>query len=162
MARAGRPHKSDPRVDDVLYSIKKDDASGVKQLLSEIGIDACDGYLRTALLWATFYGNTPILEWLIDNGANSNHQDRNGYCALHFAGQEKQFECAELLLTKGANLELPDIHGNTPIWTALFNAKDDHRLVNLYLQKGANLDHLNKYGKTPRQVFERVSSHTQN
>jgi ankyrin repeat protein len=162
MARAGRPNKSDPRVDDVIYSIKKGDAPDVKQLLSEIGIDACDDYLRTALLWATFYGNTSILAWLIDNGANVNHQDRNGYCALHFAGQEKQFECAELLITKGASLELPDAHGNTPIWTALFNAKDDRRLVNLFLQKGANLDHLNKYGKTPRQVFERVSNHTQN
>ncbi|UOQ64651.1 ankyrin repeat domain-containing protein [Hymenobacter volaticus] len=160
MARAGRPNKSNPRVDDVIFSIREGNAPKVKQVLSEVGIDACDGYLRTALLWATFYGNTNILGWLIDNGANVNHQDRNGYCALHFAGQEKQLGCAELLIAKGASLELPDVHGNTPIWTALFNSKDDQRVVNLFIQNGSNLDHHNRYNKTPRQVLERINGTT--
>ncbi|WP_375434037.1 ankyrin repeat domain-containing protein [uncultured Hymenobacter sp.] len=162
MARAGRPNKSDSRVDDVVFSIRKGNALEAEQLLLQVGIDACDGYLRTALLWATFYGNPNILRWLIDKGANVNHQDKNGYCALHFAGQEKQFECAELLITKGASLELPDFHGNTPIWTALFNSKDDQRVVNLYIQNGSNLDHHNKYDKTPRQLLDTMSGYTSN
>lgn len=123
------------------------------QLLPQVGIDACDGYQRTALLWATFYGSVDILSWLIDNGADVNHQDRNGYCALHFARQEKQLACAELLLKHGADLELADRHGNTPIWTTLFNAKGDLRLVNLFTQKGCNLDHQNMYQKAPRDLL---------
>jgi uncharacterized protein len=92
MARPGRPNKSDPRIDEITFDIEKGDNERVKRLLAEVGVDASDSYLRTALIWATFYNNISLLSWLIDNGANVNHQDRNGYSALHFAGQEKRFD----------------------------------------------------------------------
>ena len=157
MAKSGRPNKSDPRVDSITYDIEKGDNEKVKQLLSEVGIDACDGYLRTALIWATFYDNIALLSWLIDNGADINHQDRNGYSALHFAGQEKRFDCAKLLVDKGASLDLPNIHGNVSLWTAIFNSCGDTRLVKLYVKHGANLDHVNKHQKTPRQIAETIA-----
>ncbi|MCE9539571.1 MAG: ankyrin repeat domain-containing protein [Bacteroidetes bacterium] len=154
MATPGRPHKSDPRVDSMMSDIEQGDNEKVKKLLTEVGIDACDSYLRTALISSAIYGNVSLLKWLIDNGANINHQDKNGYCALHFAGQEKKVEIATLLLDKGANLELTDTHGNTPLWTAVFNAKGDATVADLYIQKGANLNHLNKHQRTPRQMAE--------
>jgi ankyrin repeat protein len=154
MAKGGRPNISDPRVEVITFDIEKGNIEKVKQLLLEVGVDACDGYLRTALIWATFYDNINILSWLIDNCANVNHQDRNGYSALHFAGQEKRFDCAKLLIEKGANLELADIYGNTPLWTAVFNSRGDNQLVELYVQNGANLDHINKHQRTPRQMAE--------
>ena len=61
MTKAGRPYKSDPRVDSMTYDIEKGDNEKVKLLLSEVGIDACDSYLRTALIWATFYDNITCL-----------------------------------------------------------------------------------------------------
>ena len=157
MARAGRPNKSDPRVDALRYEIQNGDNEKAKQLLSEVGIDACDSYLRTALIYSTFYDNMDLLAWLIDNGANINHQDRNGYSALHFAGQEKKLRPAKLLVDKGANLELEDIHGNTPIWNTIFNSKGDTQIVDFYIAKGANLNHVNKHGKTPRQMAEIIT-----
>ncbi len=138
------------------YSIEAGDNEKVKELLSEVGIEATDGYLRTALIQSALHGNIGLLNWLIANGANIDHQDRNGYCALHFAGQEKRFECAELLLEKDASLELADLHGNTPIWTAIFNSQGDTRSVKLYVQHGADLDHLNKHQRTPRQLAETI------
>jgi uncharacterized protein len=156
MARPGRPNKSDPRVDEITSDIEKGDNEKVKILLAEVGVDASDSYLRTALIWATLYDNISLLSWLIDSGANVNHQDRNGYSALHFAGQEKRFECAKLLIDKGANLELVDLHGNTSLWTAVFNSRDDTRLVKLYVQHGANMDHINKHQRTPRQLAETI------
>ena len=152
MARPGRPNKSDPRVDLITFDIEKGDNEKVKQLFLEVGVDACDRYLRTALIWATFYDNIALLNWLIDKGANINHQDNSGYSALHFAGQEKRFDCAKLLIDKGARLDLPDLHGNISLWTAIFNARGDTRLVELYVQNGANLDHVNKHQSTPRQM----------
>lgn len=154
MATPGRPYKSDPRVDNMISDIERGDNEKVKKLLSEVGIDACDGYLRTALIWSACYGNISLLTWLIDNGADINHQDKNGYCALHFAGQEKRLDIATMLLNKGASLELSDAHGNTPLWTAVFNAKGNRAVANLYIQKGANLDHVNKHKRTPRQMAE--------
>ncbi|MFY9309466.1 MAG: ankyrin repeat domain-containing protein [Bacteroidia bacterium] len=157
MARAGRPSKSDPRVDKLSFDIEKGNNTEVIQLLSEVGIDAYDGFLRTALIWATVFNNIQLLKWLIDNGANINHQDRNGYTALHFAAQEKRQECAELLIGKGADINLQDIYGNNPLFTAVFNSRGDTRLVKLYVQNGADLDQTNKYQKSPRIMAQIIS-----
>lgn len=156
MARGGRPNAADPRFDDVVYAIRQGKTEEVAALLLVIGLDAGDGYLRTALIWATFYGDVDILRWLLQQGADIDRQDRNGYCALHFAGQEKQLVCAALLLEHGASLELADRHGNTPLWTAIFNAKGDCQLVNLYLEHGANPDHVNIYQKSPRELMTTI------
>ncbi|MGB4776012.1 MAG: ankyrin repeat domain-containing protein [Daejeonella sp.] len=158
MARPGRPNNpSDPRVDNISFDIEKHDNEKVKQLLAIAGIDAYDRYLRTALIWAACYNNTDLLNWLIANSANTNHQDISGFSALHFAGQNKNEEVAKILIEYGADLELRDIHGNTPIFTAIFNSKYDFRLVKLYVKHGASLDNLNKYQKTPRQLAEIIA-----
>jgi len=133
------------------------DNESVKKILSETGIEATDGYLRTALILATLHKNEDLLSWLIEQGANVNHQDRNGDSALHFAGQEKNEAAAKLLLKAGADLNVVDIHGNAPLWRAVFNARDDLRIVNLYVQGGANLDGLDKYPEPFRKIIESVS-----
>jgi len=156
MARAGRPNKSDPRVEEMTSDIGKKDNDNVKKLLTEMGPNVFDSYLRTPLIWATFYDNVDLLSWLIDNGADLNHKDKNGYSALHFAGQEKRLECAKILLDKGADLEVTDRHGNTPLWTTIFSSKDDLGLVKFYVQKGANIDHVNKHQSTPREIAKGI------
>jgi ankyrin repeat protein len=149
--------KADPRVEKVSFDVKDRNNIKVIHLLSEVGIDSCDSHLRTSLIWATYYNNLDLLIWLIENGADINHQDTIGYTALHFAGQEKNIETAQLLLDKGANLELADIHGNTPIWTAIFNSKGDYSLVKMYLSNGANLDIENKHNMTPRKLANTIA-----
>jgi len=157
MARPGRPNKTDPRMENVSYDIEKGNNDKVMKLLSEFGIDSCDSYLRTPLMWATFYNNIELLDLLIKNGANMNHQDRNGYCALHFAGQQKHFDSAKLLIDNGANINLTDIHGNSPISTAIFNSKGDYKLVRLYVLNGADLDIENKHNMTSRKLAETIA-----
>jgi len=148
---------TDPRIVGIAFDIEKGDNKKIINLLSEIGIDPFDSYLRTPLIWATFYDNLELLDWLIINGANINHQDRNGYCALHFAGQEKNFNSAKLLLDKGANINLTDIHGNPPIWTAIFNSRGNSSIVSLFVSRGADLDSANNYNKTPRKLAETIA-----
>jgi len=157
MARSGRPYKTDTRIENVSYHIEEGNNDKVIKLFSELGIDSSDSYLRTPLIWATFYNNIELLAWLINNGANIDHQDKNGYCALHFAGQEKSFESAKLLLDNGASINLKDIHGNPPIWTAIFNSKGDYELVRLYVLKGADLDSENKHNMSSRQLAETIA-----
>ena len=157
MARAGRPNKTDPRFDEVDWLIRQHDNESVKKILSEIGLEATDSYLRTTLILATLHKNADLLGWLIAQGANVNHQDRNGDSALHFAGQEKSEEAAKLLLKAGADLNVVDAYGNTPLWRAVFNAKDDLRIVKLYVWSGANLDDLAKYPASFRKIVEAIS-----
>jgi ankyrin repeat protein len=157
MARSGRPNKSDPRIETISYDILKGNNEKVIKLLSELGIDSQDSYLRNPLIWATFYNNIELLAWLIKNGANIDHQDRNGYCALHFAGQQKSIDSAKLLLENDADINLMDIHGNPPIWTAIFNSKGNYELVRLYVLKGADLDSENKHNISPRKLAETIA-----
>lgn len=150
MAKSGRPNNSDPRVDNLSNEIRDGNNENVERLLKEVGIDALDSYHRTSLIWASFYNNTGLLNWLISNGANINHQDRNGFTALHFIGQEKTFESAVILINNKADLELKDCNGNTPLMDAIFNSKGDYKIVDLFIQFGSNSDNYNNHEMTPR------------
>jgi ankyrin repeat protein len=157
MARPGRPYKSDPRVDNLSYDIRDSNNENVKKLLSEVGIDALDGYQRTSLIWTSFYNNTELLKWLLDNGANINHQDKNGFSSLHFAVKDHRFEATEILINSKADLELKDSNGNTPLMDAIFNSKGDYKIVALLIDSGANLDNVNNHEMTPRLLAESMN-----
>ncbi len=154
MARSGRPLNSNPISESISYKIEKGNIEEVKNILIENKIDLEDSYLRTPLIWASFYNNVDLLIWLIDNRANINHQDKNGYSALHFVAQENCKNVAEILLNNGIDVELEDFYGNTALWTAVFNAKGNNEIVELLLDSGANFNHLNKNNKTPKEMAE--------
>ena len=84
-----------------------------------------DGYARTALINAVIDKQLSLIAWLIEKVAKLNHQDRNGYSCLQFIAQNKEVELAELFLEKCADTNVVDEHGNTPLWTAMFNSKDE-------------------------------------
>jgi uncharacterized protein len=156
MANPGRPRKCDPRVESIFIDIEKQRNDKVKAILMETGIDASDGDSRTALIHAAAYNNINLLEWLVEQGANLDQQDRIGFTALHFAGQNMLVEIARFLLEKGANPNVQDNHGNSPLWTAVFNSKDEKGVMDLLLKHGADADHKNKYGKSPRDLYQTI------
>ena len=159
MAYPGRPLKSAPALDNLRNDIANGNFETAKQILQKFGIDATDGDGRTALINAAIETKLDFIKWLLGNGADVDHQDRIGYSALHFTGQEKHLEIAKFLLEKGANPNVQDIHGNTPLWTAIFNAKlptDGQGVIKLLLMHGADPDHLNKHGKTPRFMYQTI------
>ena len=156
MARPGRLRKYNPVADDIYYSIRRFDNTKVQKLVLNTSIELPDGYSRTPLIQATLHKNIEILNWLIEKGANVNHQDRNGYCALHFAAQERFADVALILLKNGAITELRDIYGNTPLWTSAFNAKGDYSVFRLLLEYGANLDNMNNSGRTIREMTRKM------
>jgi ankyrin repeat protein len=155
MARPGRPRKHDPVTDDIRRCIRNADDDGAKALISaNEEIDIPDGEACTPLIWAAFHNRSELLNWTIERGANIDHQDRNGYCALHYVGQEKLADVAKILLDAGSATELRDIHGNTPLWTATFNARGDLSVVQLLVAHGASFDNKNNAGKTVRDMAE--------
>lgn len=157
MATPSRPNKSDQRVDNLSYDIRDGKNENVKKILTELGIDALDGYQRTSLIWTAFYNNAELLKWLIDNGANINHQDRNGFSALHFAVKEQRFDVTEILINNKADLELKDSNGNTPLMDAIFNSKGNYKIVALFIDAGANPDNINNHEMTPRHLAESMA-----
>jgi uncharacterized protein len=155
MARPGRPRKHDPIADAIRSRIGDGDDDAARALIASTDIDVPDGDARTPLIWASFHHRSDLLNWLIAKGANVNHQDRNGYYALHFVGQEKLADIAAILLDAGAQTELRDIYGNTPLWTASFSARGDLSVVKLLVQHGASFENKNNAGKTVRDVAMR-------
>jgi uncharacterized protein len=158
MASTGRPHKSHPGVDQMVYDIEKGDNDKVKKLLLEVGLEATDGYKRTAITWAAFAGNIQLLEWLISNGADLNHRDARGYSALHFAVQEKQLEAVASLIRNKADLEARDANGNTPLMEAVFRSSGDYRFVKLLLAHGADPQAKNDHDVSPRELAETMDN----
>jgi len=138
MAHAGRPRKSDARADQIRQAVDYSDEDEAIGFIGDAGVDILDGEARTPLMHAAFKGKGKIVSWLVANGANINHQDRNGWSALHFAVQGKNLEVSEYLLQHGASVDLRDAYGNTALWRAAFDARGSYGLVRLLLAHKAD------------------------
>ena len=60
----------------------------------------------TPLIGATKYNHPKCVERLLAHQANPNHQNQSGISALMLAAEQGYFECVQLLVRAGANLEL--------------------------------------------------------
>ncbi|KAJ4390939.1 hypothetical protein N0V93_004538 [Gnomoniopsis smithogilvyi] len=87
-------------------------------------IDAANADGATALSLAVRYRSLPIVEYLINQGANVNSKDHAGRTPLHHAAEFMHLDTAALLLEKGANVALYDNVLNTPADEARF--RRDH------------------------------------
>ena len=152
MARGGRPRKYEPIADDISFAIAEMNNEEVKSLVSKSSIEVTDGEGRTPLIYAALSGNTEILNWLIELKADVNSQDRNGWCALHAASQNKHPEIIQSLINNGANPNLTDSFGNGPLWTATMNARGDQTIPQMLLQAGANANHKNNSNRSPNDM----------
>ena len=155
MAAPGRPQKCHPDIQSLWMDIEHKDNAKVICILNRHNIDIADGEGRTALIHAVAYDNKEIFNWTIANHADVNIQDRIGYTALHFAAQNNSFEWTKRLIAKGANINVQDVHGNIPLWTAMFNSKliisDTTRLL---LKHNSNVELVNNYGKNCRFMYK--------
>jgi ankyrin repeat protein len=117
-------------------------------------------YGRTALHSACVSNAKDAAKFLIDNGVNINLQDTlTGAVPLHYCAVYNYFEIANIILEHKGKLNIPDNHGNQPLWTAVFNVKGkDERLplVELYLMHGANKNHKNNAGISPLDFASQV------
>jgi len=72
----------------------------------------------------------------LENGANIDHQNNDGYTALKAAAQEGHKDTLQILLDNGANKDHQDIFGQTALILAAANSKKD--VVQLLLNRRAN------------------------
>lgn len=108
---------------------------------------------ETPLLMATVSNDREVIELLVSHGAEVNVQEKSyGSTPLHQAAKGGNKEVAnpqivQLLLAKGAKLEVKDNDGNTPLgWASAYGHEE---VVELLLAHGADLKTKNNYGCGP-------------
>lgn len=91
--------------------------------------------------------------------SNINEQEKeSGYTALHYCAQEGKVDFAKVLVEKGADLNIKDVYGNTPLFKAVFFSKGDTELIDLLLINGADPDVKNNAGVSPRMLAGNIGS----
>lgn len=91
--------------------------------------------MAEALSLASHVGRTRACELLLDRGADPARGPLYGLTPLHFAATSTRRDTIELLVKRGAPLDVRDgVHGGTPLDWLLHNGQPDEELVRLLMQ----------------------------
>ncbi|SER62904.1 ankyrin repeat domain-containing protein [Pedobacter rhizosphaerae] len=83
-----------------------------------------------------------------------NKKFQKGFNLLHFACEYHNIQLAKELLERNIAIEEKNIHGNTPLWIAVFNSKENYEMVDLLMLHHANPNSVNNAGNTPLKLAE--------
>jgi ankyrin repeat protein len=139
------------------------------QLLVEHGatVDAREAWGgQSALMWAAARRHPAMIEFLIEHGADidarSLHRDyqrhvtaegrpksldSGGFTPLLYAARENCIACVDVLLEHGADIDLPDPDGVSPLLLAIMNVNWD--LAKRLIEAGADVNQWDIYGEAP-------------
>lgn len=71
---------------------------------------------------------------------NPDFQDKNGYSYLHIAAQSGMARVVEYLLSHGAEVDIMDKFGKTPLMVALIGYNGDRTIVDILLKYHADIN----------------------
>jgi len=139
------------------------------QLLLDAGakVDAREQFGgQTALMWASARRHPDMMRLLIAKGADVNARsavrdyqrhvtaegrpkslDSGGLTPLLYAARENCSMCVDVLLEKGADINLPDPDDVSPLLIAIMNANWD--LAQRLIEAGADVNQWDLYGEAP-------------
>ena len=123
----------------------------MKNLLITIAAAALVGCsneeVEISLIQAAKNGNIELVKGALDNGANVNAKDADGWTALHQSALYGPKEVVELLITKGADINAKERDGWAPLDQAAYNGHIE--IAELLISKGADVNTKNNRHMTP-------------
>ncbi|KAK7463981.1 hypothetical protein BaRGS_00038021 [Batillaria attramentaria] len=133
----------------LLEAAKKGNLARVQKLASSENINCRDtqGRNSTPLHLAAGYNNVEVAEFLLENGADVNAQDKGGLIPLHNASSYGHVDIAALLIKFNTCVNAQDRWGFTPLHEAA--QKGRTQLCALLLAHGADPTMKNQEGQTP-------------
>ncbi|XP_012283753.1 E3 ubiquitin-protein ligase HECTD1 isoform X2 [Orussus abietinus] len=114
--------------------IRSKDTDALVEAIDSGGIEVnfMDDVGQTLLNWASAFGTQEMVEFLCDRGADVNKGQRSS--SLHYAACFGRPAIAKVLLRHGANPDLRDEDGKTPLDKARERVDEGHREVAAILQ----------------------------
>ena len=109
-------------------------------------VNAKDANGSTALIRASWDGDTEIVRMLLEKGADVNAKDAKGSTALMKASLNGHTKVVSMLLEKGADVNAKDNNGSTALMKATLHGHTE--IVRMLLEKGADVNVKTGYGST--------------
>ena len=137
------PKQKDINGDTALHQACRHSLLEVVRLLLDKGLDVeAPGHWNMRPLQSaasTLTGDPkPVVNLLLQRGANIDSHGYRGQTALHECALYNRYEMAEYLLNRGAQPDLNDDDGRTPVDTATLAGKSERiPLINLLIKHGA-------------------------
>src|SRR5215510_3296569 len=116
-------------VDKVLTAVYRKDIPALQRFSSQ-QINSVDEDGRTPLMHAVLSekGDAALVKSLVDRGADPNLPDKEQrWTTLHFAARDQKEEIVRALLDSGANVNVSNVFGNTPLLEALTHSSPNLR-----------------------------------
>lgn len=118
-------------------------------LITSVDINCQNEYGQNLLQEAIESGMNEIAIDLVNRNIDISHQDSKGFSPLHYCAQYSNIRIATLLLKNNAMVNIEDTYGNSPLWTAVFNARGDYQMVKLFVKYGADAQNKNNVDRSP-------------
>ncbi len=105
------------------------------------------------------YTQSEMVEFLLESGIDVNYQPNgrdNGKSALHKAAANGHFELLSALVENGANVEIKDKNGNTPLWNCVMMCRGNEtqiEIIKYLISKGGALETKNNHGISPKDII---------
>jgi len=130
---------------------------------------------QTALMWAVARRHPAMVDYLLEQGAHidarsidrdyrrhltkegrAKNLDRGGLTSLLYAIRENCLSCVEILIQRGADLDLPDPDGTSPLLLAIMNSHWD--IAKRLIDAGADIQQWDMFGQTALHAI--ISRHS--
>lgn len=143
---------------DIIFASEKGDLKKVKALINSDKnlINYRDKLGTTALYWATLYGHMDIVQFLLENWAETDAKSNNGsapiFCALSSSfGPPDKSEILKMLIKNGADVNLRDGHGLTPLHRVAHSVPFENKvkILTILIENGAELNAVSDGSNTP-------------
>ena len=135
---------------DWFSAASQQDTVYLKKLLAKgTPVDTVDEYGNTAL-YRCIYGTkyNPVVEFLLNNGADPNQKNKYGSPILHKAVRwENNLFNVKSLVKAGANVSARDTFSRTPLMEATTWLEIDTVVLQYLIEEGANINDTTRFGK---------------